>query len=76
MSILRRLFFSMVVLTLFLSACGAPAMPRGKTETPVMPVSQAPPAKAFESGNYRDLFQEYFGKTNAEVRHKLEAAWK
>ncbi len=41
-----------------------------------MPVSSPTPAKAFESGKYRDLFQEYLGKTNAEVQHKLEAAWK
>lgn len=40
-----------------------------------MPISSPTPAKAFESGKYRNLFQEYLGKTDAEVQNKLEAAW-
>jgi len=33
------------------------------------------PVSSFRSGIYRNLFQEYLGKSDAEVQAKLEAAW-
>jgi oligosaccharide reducing-end xylanase len=35
----------------------------------------ATPAGSFNTGIYRDLFQEFLGKSDAEVLAKLEAAW-
>jgi len=32
-------------------------------------------AGAFYSGEYRNLFKEYLGKTDGEIRAKLDAAW-
>ena len=32
-------------------------------------------AGAFESNEYRNLFEEYLGKSNAEVQAKIDAAW-
>jgi oligosaccharide reducing-end xylanase len=34
-----------------------------------------PQIGAFESGAYRNLFKEYLGKSDAEIRDKLDAAW-
>jgi oligosaccharide reducing-end xylanase len=34
-----------------------------------------PPAGAFASGQYRNLFHEYLGKSDAEIDAKLAAAW-
>lgn len=31
--------------------------------------------RSFETGRYRDLFQEYLGKSDAVVKAKIEAAW-
>src|SRR5262245_61963712 len=30
---------------------------------------------AFTSGEYRNLFKEYLGKSDAEIQAKLDAAW-
>jgi oligosaccharide reducing-end xylanase len=30
---------------------------------------------AFSTGEYRDLFQEYLGKSDAEIQAKIDAAW-
>src|SRR5919198_5410191 len=32
-------------------------------------------AGAFYSGEYRNLFKEYLGKSNEDIQAKLEAAW-
>lgn len=59
--------------------------PTPRVETPAPPSpSPAPTEKpgytvpsvgAFESGTYRNLFQEMLGKSDAEVQAKLDAAW-
>ncbi len=47
---------------------GCRFVPPPETEPPA-------PAGAFESGEYRNLFQEYLGKTDAEIQKKLDSAW-
>ncbi len=42
----------------------------------ISPVWSAPRSGAFESGHYRNLFQEYLGRPDAEIDAKIEAAWK
>ncbi|HTX91228.1 MAG TPA: glycosyl hydrolase family 8 [Anaerolineales bacterium] len=39
------------------------------------PLPTPPPEKSFETGQYRDLFQDYLGKSDSEVKGKLDAAW-
>lgn len=65
----------------FLSACvqGTP-LPQPSATAPLPSPSPSPspfPTRvpSFESGVYRNLFQEYLGKTDAEIQTKLEAAW-
>jgi oligosaccharide reducing-end xylanase len=75
----------LIMLSLLLSACGPEAAPRVpdaasttpdvSTETPMPTHTPFPPEKSFETGNYRDLFQEYLGKTDREVQAKIDAAW-
>ena len=45
------------------------------TLTPTRVLSKPPSVKSFETGTYRDLFQEYLGKPDTEVQAKLESAW-
>ena len=38
-------------------------------------ITAAEPQGAFATGNYRNLFKEYLGKSDAEIDAKLNAAW-
>ena len=40
--------------------------------TPATPLS---PPGAFASGEYRNLFEEYLGKSDADIQAKIDAAW-
>jgi len=60
MSTFRRLFISLTLSAILLSAC------QGTT-------SSSP--KSFTSGVYRNLFKEYLGKSDTEIQKKLDAAW-
>lgn len=82
MAIHRRLFFFLTAIAFLLSACATSAAPNFPTETPTAFSTSSPTesptlasVKSFEMGNYRNLFQEYLSKSDAEVRDKLEAAW-
>ncbi len=74
---LRLLLF----FALFLSACAKTVPLPQPSATAALPSPSPSPSPsptrvpAFESGVYRNLFQEYLGKTDAEVQAKLEAAW-
>ena len=52
-----------------------------ETPSPVVPTPTSepptpePPVGAFQSGQYRNLFEEYLNKSDAEVQKKIEAAW-
>lgn len=56
----------------------APAKVSTSTPTPVVisPTSNPPSeAGSFHSGEYRNLFKEYLGKSDAEVQAKIDASW-
>ncbi|PKO19013.1 MAG: glycoside hydrolase [Chloroflexi bacterium HGW-Chloroflexi-10] len=55
------------------SSTPAPAttVPATLTVMPVTPISSG----AYNTGVYRNLFNEYLGKTDAEIKSKLETAW-
>ena len=42
---------------------------------PAAVVQAAAPAGAFATGQYRNLFKEYLGKTDAEVQARVQLAW-
>ncbi len=52
-----------------------PTIPVMPTETSTKAIPVVPSIKSFETGAYRDLFQETLGKSEPEVKSKLEAAW-
>jgi oligosaccharide reducing-end xylanase len=37
--------------------------------------SKAPSVNSYETGEYRNLFEEYLGKTDQEIQEKIDAAW-
>lgn len=43
------------------------------TITPIL--TPTPPVGAFYSGEYRNLFKEYLGKSDSEIQAKLDGAW-
>jgi oligosaccharide reducing-end xylanase len=66
-----------VVIFSFISTILAGCVP-SSTPTPLSIVftpRSEPPASAFKSGHYRNLFREYLNKSGTEVQAKLETAW-
>lgn len=60
-----------------------PSTPAPPTQTPAPPTATPlPPTPAFvlekgafESGEYRNLFKDYLGKSDEEIQTKIDAAW-
>ncbi|MFH1524528.1 MAG: glycosyl hydrolase family 8 [Chloroflexota bacterium] len=74
----------MAVISILLSSCGMQVTPNSPpdTQTPFDTPTLAPthtptptPVKSFETNNYRNLFWEYLGKSDAQIRDKLDIAW-
>jgi oligosaccharide reducing-end xylanase len=76
MSALQRFTVALALLSLLLSACATPATP---TPAPAQPTESAPmlihPKPAYETGEYRNLFSETLGKSDAEIQAKIDAAF-
>jgi oligosaccharide reducing-end xylanase len=76
---MKNLVFTLVILSLVSSlivGC-APAVTPVATMTPIPPSPTPEPlVSAFESNEYRNLFEEYLGKSDAEAQAKIDAAWK
>jgi oligosaccharide reducing-end xylanase len=53
-------------------AAATPTLSATDTQTPWPVITSV---QSFQTGRYRNLFQEYLGKTEAEIRGKLDAAW-
>jgi oligosaccharide reducing-end xylanase len=77
-SIVKKLVFIIVILSFastLVAGCGSSITTPG-TMTPNTSAEMLQPAAgAFESNEYRNLFEEYLGKSDAEVRAKIDAAW-
>jgi oligosaccharide reducing-end xylanase len=86
---MKRIFALIVAagIGLILPGCGRPET---VTEAPSeVSVTEAPPTvtevptevaeiespRSFETGEYRNLFKELLGKSDAEIQEKLDAAW-
>ena len=74
--IMKLLEFLLLLLILFSFIGCAPVNTPVPTPVPPTPTSTPPaPVGAFESGEYRNLFNEYLGKSDAEIQAKIDAAW-
>ncbi len=69
-----RLPAPILIIPFLLSSCAAPASPAGSTPMQ-LPTSVPGMARPLGPVTYRDLFQEYLGRSDAEVQSRLEAAW-
>lgn len=75
MSAFRKLCcFLPLLAMLLLPACSTPlASPEPIfTQSPALPPT---PLESFQSGAYRNLFQEYLGKSDEAIQARLDAAW-
>jgi oligosaccharide reducing-end xylanase len=84
MPVTRGSLFGLVVISLLLSDCSIPSIsivPTVTSLSPTQPLIRVFPTpipaltKPLEGITYRNLFQEYLGKSDAEVQEKLHAAW-
>lgn len=75
---MKNIVYALVFLSLvtgLIAGC-APFVTSVPTVTPVPPTSTPlPPVGAFESNMYRNLFEEYLGKSDEEIQAKIDAAW-
>ena len=69
---LLKLFGVLLFVVVLVSACSTPSDPGLHT---VLPATASAPMKSFESGEYRNLFDEYLGKSDAEIQKKIDSAW-
>ncbi len=70
----------LVIFSIILSGCATVTTPPEPTQTPIptstpSPTPEPTPIPAAESGEYRNLFVEYLGKTDEEIQAKLDTAW-
>jgi oligosaccharide reducing-end xylanase len=75
----------LLLVMFFFTACSAAPAPTSTlapaTATAAQPTSTTQPAEspkvigAFESGQYRNLFSELLGKSEAEIQQKIDRAW-
>ncbi len=78
------LIIGVLLLTPIFTACTAAPAPPQPTPTATTVILAAPtpqptpppqPLGAFESGQYRNLFKELLGESDAEIQQKIDRAW-
>jgi hypothetical protein len=85
MAVNRGSLFVLVIISLLLSECSipfrsivptVPSLPPAQSPIRIFPTPIPALTKPLESITYRNLFQEYLGKSAAEVQEKLDIAWR
>jgi oligosaccharide reducing-end xylanase len=73
----KIIYFTAILSLVFNLVTGcAPSKPPVVALVTISPIpSPQPPAGAFVSHEYRNLFEEYLGKSDADIKGKLEVAW-
>ena len=71
-----RCFLAVLTAAFLLASCGV-QIPASLSPIDTQPQSSKAPVslQSARSGEYRDLFDEYLGKSDTEVQHKVETAW-
>jgi oligosaccharide reducing-end xylanase len=71
-----RFLISLLLLSIFLSACGSSSIPVPDTKASDSDTSLSVPiGGAFETGVYPNLFKDYLGKSDEEIQAKIDTAW-
>jgi oligosaccharide reducing-end xylanase len=72
---MRNLVFVLSSVSVLTAGCVSPSTP-APTASPVSAIATQPHLiGAFATNEYRNLFAEYLGKSDAEVQAKIDAAW-
>ena len=72
---MQRIVYAVLILALTSGLVGCSNAPAPTLVIAPPTEMTQPQAGAFHTGNYRNLFEEYLGKSDAEVESKLNAAW-
>jgi oligosaccharide reducing-end xylanase len=78
-SIMQSPFLTPVLLSFapaLIVGCASSITPAADVPQVIPAAIPQPRAAAFESNEYRNLFEEYLGKSDAEVQARIDAAWK
>ncbi|HAE60044.1 MAG TPA: hypothetical protein DCG54_11220 [Anaerolineae bacterium] len=74
-TLFKRVFFYLILLVLLAGCAGpSPVLPE-PTEMPTQIPTKTPRVGAYESGEYRNLFAETIGKSDAEIQAKIDTAF-
>ena len=74
---MKSTIYIILLFSIILPSC-APVITPMPENTPIPSTPTLTPATsvgAFTSGEYRNLFKEYLGKSDAEIQGKIDAAW-
>lgn len=74
-NLFKRVFFHLLLLALLAGCAGPSPVTPEPTEMPTQVPTPTPSLGAYESGEYRNLFAEALGKSDAEIQAKIDAAF-
>jgi oligosaccharide reducing-end xylanase len=74
-NLFKRVFFHLLLLVLLAGCAGPSPVLQEPTQMPTQAPEKRPMVGAYETGEYRNLFAEYLGKSDAEIQAKIDAAF-
>ena len=74
---MKSTLYLIILLSIVLASCAPASTPMpANISVPTRPASTPePPVGAFTSGEYRNLFTEYLGKSDADIQTRIDAAF-
>ncbi len=74
---MQRIVYVVLLFAFASSLVGCSSIPTPASPSMTTPTASSEQAQtgAFHTGEYRNLFHEYLGKSDAEIQAKIDAAW-
>src|SRR5215208_1455433 len=73
--IVKNLIFILVLISTLIAGCAPALTPLATMAPDASATTSQHRAGAFENNTYRNLFEEYLAKSDAETQAKIDAAW-